>query len=68
MTNFQPYFLANSTFDQLPKSVSYFLAVDRNFKITQDDINKSFDQLPKSVGSFLAVDRIIRSNALNLGV
>ena len=34
-------------FDQLPKSVSSFLAVDRNFKITQNDINKSFDQLTK---------------------
>jgi hypothetical protein len=33
------------------------LAVDRNFKITQNDINKNFDQLPKSVSSFLAVDR-----------
>ena len=32
-------------------------SVDRNFKITQNDINKSFDQLPKSISSFLAVDR-----------
>jgi hypothetical protein len=37
----------DSTFDQLPKSVSSFLAVDQNFKITQNDINKSFDQLTK---------------------
>jgi hypothetical protein len=33
------------------------LAVDQNFKITQNDINKNFDQLPKSVSSFLAVDQ-----------
>jgi hypothetical protein len=26
------------------------LAVDRNFKITQNDINKSFDQLTKKNG------------------
>ena len=48
-------------FDQLKKSVRSFLALDRKFKITQNDINKSFDQLPKSVGSFLAVDQIFRS-------
>jgi hypothetical protein len=32
-------------------------SADRNFKITQNDINKSFDQLPKSISSFLAVDQ-----------
>jgi hypothetical protein len=31
--------------------------VDRNFKITQNDINKSFDQLPKKNLEILAVDR-----------
>jgi hypothetical protein len=36
----------------------HILAVDRKFKITQNDINKTFDQLPKSIGSFLAVDRM----------
>ena len=45
MANFQPYFLANSTFDQLPKSIGSFLAVDQKFKITQNDINKTFDHL-----------------------
>jgi hypothetical protein len=28
MANFYPYFLANSTFDQVPKSVGSFLALD----------------------------------------
>jgi hypothetical protein len=36
------------TFDQLPKSVGSFLAVDRKFKITQNDINKTFDQVKRS--------------------
>jgi hypothetical protein len=40
MANFYPYFLANSTFDQLPKMNWQILAVDQNFKITQNDINK----------------------------
>jgi hypothetical protein len=44
-------------FDQLTKSVRSFWAVDRNFKITQNDINKSFDQLTKKNGRILAVDR-----------
>jgi hypothetical protein len=34
------------------KFASYFLALDRKFKITQNDVIKTFDQLPKSVGSF----------------
>ena len=58
MANFQPYFLANSTFDQVPKFVGYFLAVDQNFKITQNDINKRFDQLTKKNGRIQAVDRM----------
>ncbi len=32
-------------------------SVDRNFKITQNDINKSFDQLPKKNWWILAVDQ-----------
>ncbi len=36
------------TFDQLPKSVGSFLAVDQKFKITQNDINKTFDQVKRS--------------------
>jgi hypothetical protein len=32
-------------FDQLKKSVRSFLALDRKFKITQNDIIKTFDQL-----------------------
>jgi hypothetical protein len=47
----------NNEFDQLTKSVRSFWAVDRNFKITQNDINKSFDQLTKKNGRILAVDR-----------
>jgi hypothetical protein len=35
------------TFNQVKKIASYFLALDRNFNITQNDINKSFDQVPK---------------------
>jgi hypothetical protein len=35
------------TFNQVKKFASYFLALDRNLKITQNDINKSFDQLTK---------------------
>ncbi len=31
MANFKPYFLANSTFDQVPKSVGSFLALNRKF-------------------------------------
>jgi hypothetical protein len=42
----------------VPKFVGSFLAVDRNFKITKNDINKSFDQLTKKNGRILAVDRI----------
>jgi hypothetical protein len=34
-------------FDQLPKSISSFLALDRKFKITQNDIIRAIDQLPK---------------------
>ncbi len=44
-------------FDQLPKSVRSFWAVDWNFKITKNDINKSFDQLSKKNWRILAVDR-----------
>ena len=33
------------TFDQLPKKNLRILALDRKFKITQNDINKTFDQL-----------------------
>jgi hypothetical protein len=33
------------------------LAVDQNFKITQNDINKSFDQLTKKNWRILAVDQ-----------
>jgi hypothetical protein len=45
-------------FDQLPKSISSFLAVDRIFFKAKNTIIRTFDQLPKSVSSFLAVDRI----------
>jgi hypothetical protein len=38
-------FWALKTFDQLPKSVRSFLAVDQKFKIT---LLKSFDQLKRS--------------------
>ena len=34
------------------------MALDRKFKITQNDINKSFDQLTKKNGQIQAVDRI----------
>jgi hypothetical protein len=44
-------------FDQLPKSVRSFLAVDRKFKITKNGIIRTFDQLPKSVVCFLALDQ-----------
>ena len=47
-------FWALKTFDQVPKSVGSFLAVDQKFKITQNDINKTFDQLKTC--------EIIRSN------
>jgi hypothetical protein len=30
------------------KFASYFLALDRKFKITQNDINKTFDQVKRS--------------------
>jgi hypothetical protein len=36
------------TFDQVPKSVGSFLAVDRKFKITQNDIIRTFDQVKRS--------------------
>ena len=32
----------------MPKNNLQILALDRNFKITQNDINKSFDQLKRS--------------------
>jgi hypothetical protein len=35
----------------------HMFSVDRNFKITQNNINKSFDQLPKKNLRILAVDR-----------
>ena len=50
-------FWALKNFDQLPKKNLQILAVDRKFKLTQNDINKSFDQLPKKKGRILAVDR-----------
>jgi hypothetical protein len=43
-------------FDHLIELFHMF-SVDRNFKITQNDINKSFDQLPKKNLWILAVDR-----------
>ena len=42
-------------FDQLTKSVLSFWAVDQNYKITQNDINKSFDQLTKKNGQILSL-------------
>jgi hypothetical protein len=57
MANFQPYFLATSTFDQLPKKNGQILAVDRKLQIIQNDINKTFDQLPKKNERILAVDQ-----------
>jgi hypothetical protein len=39
------------------KFASYFLALDRKFKITQNDIIKILINCQKSVGSFWAVDR-----------
>ena len=39
--------LNKNKFDQVPKFVGFFLAVDQNFKITKNDIYKSFDQLTK---------------------
>ena len=44
-------------FDQVKKSISSFLAVDRKFKITKNDIIRTFDQVPKFASYFLAVDR-----------
>ncbi len=41
----------------MPKFVGSFLALDQNFKITKNDINKSFDQLTKKNGQILAVDQ-----------
>jgi hypothetical protein len=41
-------FWALKTFDQLPKSVGSFLAVDQKFKITQNSIIRTFDQLKRS--------------------
>ena len=41
----------------MKKFESYFLALDRKFKITQNDIIKTFDQLPKNNLQILAVDQ-----------
>ncbi len=42
-----------SSFDQ----IFWDFSVDRNFKITQNDINKNFNQLPKNNLQILAVDQ-----------
>jgi hypothetical protein len=39
-------------FDQLPKSISSFLAVDQIFFKAKNTIIRTFDQLPKSISSF----------------
>jgi hypothetical protein len=48
LTEFFEIFQLIEKFDQLPKNNLQILAVDQNFKITQNDIIKSY---------FLAVDR-----------
>jgi hypothetical protein len=57
MANFWPYFLANSSFDQLPKKNLRILAVDRNFLKAKNTIIRTFDQLPKNNLQILAVNR-----------
>jgi hypothetical protein len=41
------------SFDQLPKFASYFLALDRKFKITQNDIIKISINCQKRTYGFL---------------
>jgi hypothetical protein len=48
------------TFDQLPKNNLQILAVDRKFKITQNDINKTFDQVKIINKSFDQLPKFVK--------
>jgi hypothetical protein len=57
MANFKPYFLANSTLDQLPKKNLRILALDQKLIKSSKYHIRTFNQLPKNNLQILALDR-----------